>query len=49
MTKKFLKDLQNKNEIIEQFKLKYGDVLINEILNNKDTETQYFFNNILIC
>jgi hypothetical protein len=49
MTKILLKDLQNKNEIIEQFKLKYGDVLINEILNNKDTETQYFFNNILIC
>ena len=49
MTKILLKDLQNKNEIIEQFKSKYGDVLINEILNNKDTETQYFFNNILIC
>jgi hypothetical protein len=49
MTKILLKDLSNKNEIIEQFKLKYGDVLINEILNNKDTETQYFFNNILIC
>jgi len=49
MTKILLKDLQNKNEIIDQFKLKYGDVLINEILNNKDTETQYFFNNILIC
>jgi hypothetical protein len=49
MTKILLKDLPNKNEIIDQFKLKYGDVLINEILNNKDTETQYFFNNILIC
>jgi len=49
MTKILLKDLQNKNEIIEQFKLKYGDVLINEILNNKHTETHYFYNNILIC
>jgi len=49
MTKILLKDLPNKNEIIENFKKKYGDVLINEILNNKDTETQYFFNNILIC
>jgi len=49
MTKILLKDLPNKNEIIDHFKSKYGDVLINEILNNKDTETQYFFNNILIC
>ncbi len=49
MTNIILNDLPNKNEIIENFKLKYGDVLINEILNNKDTETEFFFNNILIC
>ena len=44
----FLKDHPNKNEIIEEIKNIYGDVLINDILNNKDTTTQYFYNNILI-
>ena len=42
MTNIILNDLPNKNEIIENFKLKYGDVLINEILNNKDAETDFF-------
>ena len=49
MTKILLRDLPNKDEILKKFKLKYGEVLINEILNNKDIETEYFFNNILIC
>ena len=48
MTNIILNDLQNKNEVIEELKNIYGDVLINEILNNKDTTTQYFYNNILI-
>ena len=49
LTRKFKKD-----EILtEKFvrlvhKKMYGDVLINQILNNKDIETQYFYNNILI-
>ena len=43
-----LKDLQNKNEIIEELKNIYGETLINDILYNKDVETQYFYNNILI-
>ena len=49
MTKILLRDLPNKDEILKKFKLKYGEVLINEILNNKDIETEYFFNNIMIC
>ena len=48
MTKILLQDLQNKNEIIEQFKNIYGETLINDILYNKDTTTQYIYNNILI-
>ena len=48
MTNIVLKDLSNKNEIVEELIKKYGDTLINEILNNKDTTTQYFYNNILI-
>ena len=48
MTNIILKDISNKNEIIEELKNIYGDVLINDILNNKDTTTQYFYNNILI-
>ncbi len=48
MTNIILNDVSNKNEIIEDLKKIYGDVLINEILNNKDIETQYFYNNILI-
>ena len=37
-----------KNEIIEELKKMYSELFINEILNNKDVETQYFYNNILI-
>jgi hypothetical protein len=48
MTNIILKDISNKNEIIEELTNIYGDVLINEILNNKDTSTQYIYNNILI-
>ena len=48
MTKILLRDLPNKDEILKKFKLKYGEILINEILNNKDTTTHYFYNNILI-
>ena len=48
MTNIILNNVSNKNEIIEELKNIYGDVLINEILNNKDTTTQYFYNNILI-
>ena len=48
MTNIILNNVSNKNEIIEELKNIYGDVLIYEILNNKDTETQYFYHNILI-
>ena len=48
MTNIILNNLLNKNEIIEELKNIYGDVLIYEILNNKDTTTQYIYNNILI-
>ena len=48
MTKILLKDLSNRNEVIEQLKNIYGETLINDILYNKDVETQYFYNNILI-
>lgn len=48
MTNIILNNVSNKNEIIEELKNIYGDVLINEILNNKDTTTQYFYKNILI-
>ena len=37
-----------KNEIIEELKKMYSETLINDILYNKDVETQYFYNNILI-
>ena len=48
MTNLILNNLLNKTEIIEELKNIYGDVLIYEILNNKDTTTQYIYNNILI-
>jgi hypothetical protein len=48
MTNIILNNISNKNEIIEELKKMYGDTLINEILNNKDTETKYFYDNILI-
>ena len=48
MTNIILNNLLNRNEIIEELKNIYGDVLIYEILNNKDTTTQYIYNNILI-
>ncbi len=48
MTNIILNNVSNKNEIIEELKNIYGVVLIYEILNNKDTKTQYFYNNILI-
>ena len=49
MTNIILNNLLNRNEIIEELKNIYGETLINDILYNKDVETQYFFNNILIC
>ena len=48
MTNIILNNLLNRNEIIEELKNIYGNVLIYEILNNKDTTTQYIYNNILI-
>ena len=48
MAKSLINDVSNKNEIIEQLKNIYGETLINDILYNKDVETQYFYNNILI-
>ena len=48
MAKSLINDVSNKNEIIEQLKNIYNEVLINDILYNKDVETQYFYNNILI-
>ena len=48
MTNIILNNLLNKNEIIEELKNIYGETLINDILYNKDVETQYFYNNILI-
>jgi hypothetical protein len=47
MTNIILNDVSYKNEIIEELKHIYGDLLINEILN-KDTTTQYFYTNIVI-
>ena len=38
----------NKNEIIEEVRAIYGDILANDILNNNDSLTEYYFNNILI-
>ena len=49
MTKILLKDLPNKNEIIEEIKNIYGLTLVNEILNNTDEKTHYIYNKILIC
>lgn len=48
MTNIILNNLSNKNEVIEELIYIYGDTFITEILNNKDTSTQYFYNNILI-
>jgi hypothetical protein len=48
MTNIILNNVSNKNEIIQELKDIYGELFINEILNNKDVETQYFYNNILI-
>jgi len=48
MTNIILNNLLNKTEIIEELKNIYCEVLIYEILNNKDTTTQYIYNNILI-
>jgi hypothetical protein len=48
MTNLILNNLLNKTEIIEELKNIYGETLINDILYNKDVETQYFYNNILI-
>ena len=48
MAKSLINDVSNKIEIIEQLKNIYGETLINDILYNKDTTTQYFYNNILI-
>ena len=36
------------NEIIEEVRAIYGDTLANDILNNNDSLTEYYFNNILI-
>ena len=48
MTNIILNNVSNKNEIIEELKKMYSETLINDILYNKDVETQYFYNNILI-
>ncbi len=48
MTNIILNRLLNKNEIIEELKNIYGNVLIYEILNYKDTTTQYIYNILLI-
>ena len=48
MTNIILNNVSNKNEIIQELINIYGELFINEILNNKDVETQYFYNNILI-
>ena len=48
MTNIILNNVSNKNEIIQELKNIYGELFINEILNNKDVETKYFYNNILI-
>jgi hypothetical protein len=48
MTNIILNNVSNKKEIIEELINIYGDVFINEILQNKDIETQYIYNNILI-
>jgi hypothetical protein len=48
MTNIILKNVSNKNEIVEELKKMYSETLINDILYNKDIETQYFYNNILI-
>jgi hypothetical protein len=57
MVYKKLKDLDEneKNKILIELKNIYGDVLLNDILNNKDELTEYIYNqpnngyNILIC
>ena len=48
MTNIILNNNNTKNEIIEELKKMYNETLINDILYNKDVETQYFYNNILI-
>jgi hypothetical protein len=57
MVYKKLKDLDEneKNKILIELKNIYSDVLLNDILNNKDELTEYIYNqpnngyNILIC
>ena len=57
MVYKKLKDLDEneKNKILIELKNIHGDVLLNDILNNKDELTEYIYNqpnngyNILIC
>jgi hypothetical protein len=57
MVYKKLKDLDEneKNKILIELKNIYVDVLLNDILNNKDELTEYIYNqpnngyNILIC
>ena len=44
MTNILLKDHPNKNEIIEEIKNIYGDVLINDILNNKVIPSEKYAN-----
>ncbi len=45
-----LKDLPNRNQIIEEIRAIYGDALIDDILNNQFEEgMQFFYNDILIC
>ncbi len=39
----------NKNEVIEEIRGIYGDILANKILNNNDSLTEFYFNNKLIC
>ena len=39
----------NKNEVIEEIRAIYGDAMANDILNNNDSLTEFYFNNKLIC
>ena len=39
----------NKNEVIEEIRFIYGDALANEILNNNDSLTEFYFKNKLVC